>query len=284
MTVRDSLPGWYPLMKDSDLRGVPVRRRLAGTELTLTRRGRAAIEAVEAATGNRRRCTAHDGWVLAAHGAAPEAPDQTSTLDGANISCLRISGSVAAAVPDVAENILDTTHTSVVHKDYLRRPGARRSILPEITAGADWISATYPTDAAPGGWAARLLGAHRYTIRDTFRAPSIAEVTYTEHQRRVFCARFHLTPVTARETFVAATLAVPGNGPLAALKLAALHLFFLRVLAEDRAILEAISPNQEAHGPAPLVYAPQDILRPGIEAILQGRPPPQSRRCVRLKV
>jgi phenylpropionate dioxygenase-like ring-hydroxylating dioxygenase large terminal subunit len=89
----------------------------------------------------------------------------------------------------------------------------------------------------------------------------------------VFAARFQLAPARPGETFVAATVAVPGRGISARLKLAALRAFFIRIFAEDRAILELIAANREAHRGAPIVFAPQDLLRPGIEAILAGRAP-----------
>lgn len=134
------------------------------------------------------------------------------------------------------------------------------------------------------GWGARLIGAHRYTIRDRFSAPGIAEVLYTDQSRPVFCARFALAPRSETETFIAGSISVPGKGPAAMLKLAALRVFFLRIFSEDRAILELISANRGCHGNAPIVYTPQDLMRPGIDAILSGRAPFAPPAPVRLRV
>jgi len=272
MMTAPPLPGWYPLLRARALSDRPITRLLAGSPLRLWRDA-GGIRAVDAATGAQRRAQECGGWIMVAEGDPPTERPPAPLLMDRPFAHILIDGSVCAAMGDVGENILDTTHTSVVHQDYLRRPGARRPVDVLLASGEGWISATYPPGAAPGGWGARLLGAHRYTIRDTFRAPGIAEVSYTEEDRPVFAARFCLTPVSGGETFVAATLAVPGRGLAATLKLAALRLFFQRIFDEDRAILESIGMNRASHGAAPIVYAPQDILRPGIEAILAGRRP-----------
>lgn len=284
MTEAHALPGWYPLMRAKDLRERPSTRALCGTEVSLSRGPDGLPEARAAATAERLATITQDGWVFAALGEPPPRPPEAGALIPSPFRALQIDGHVRAGIGDVGENILDTTHTSVVHSGYLRCPGARRAIEAHVTSGADWISATYPPGAAPSGWGARLLGAHRYTITDTFRAPGVAEVSYTEDGNPVFAARFRLTPVSTRETYVAATLAVPGQGALAALKLLALRLFFVRIFAEDRAILELIGENRATHTAPPLVYAPQDLLRPGIDAVLDGRRPVAPPSRILLKV
>lgn len=259
-------------------------RQLAGVPVRLSRRIDGVVSAHRADTGEELRACETDGWIYAACGtpAPTDHPGGPLITDPHTDIC--IEGHVRAALADVAENILDTTHTSVVHRDYLRAPGSRRPVEATIESGAGWISATYPPGAAPSGWGARLIGAHRYTIRDQFCAPAVAEVLYTEAGRPVFASRFALTPVSANETDVAATLAVPGKGALAAFKLSALRVFFGRIFAEDRAILELIEANRMAHASAPLVFAPQDLLRPGIEAVLGGRIPMASLSPITLLV
>lgn len=277
--MRETIPpGWYPLMRSGTLTARPAVRQFAGAPVRLQRGadGTVCADATAACESG--------GWIYVAHPAAHDmAHPSASLLDGPSRQ-MTLDGRVGAALGDVSENILDTTHTSVVHQGYLRRSGTQRRIEAQLDSGEGWVSATYPPSAAPGGWGARLLGAQSYTIRDTFRAPAIAEVTYTDDTRPVFMARFWLTPAASDETYVAATLAVPGTGPLAALKLAALRLFFVRIFAEDRSVLEQIARNRAAHGSAPLVFAPQDVLRPGIEAILAGRRPLTLSARVALKV
>jgi phenylpropionate dioxygenase-like ring-hydroxylating dioxygenase large terminal subunit len=283
MNAQDILPGWYAVALHRRLKEKPIRIRLAGAELRIWRGAEGPPWAEDAMTRTQRVAVVQNGWVYVAQGNPTKGPQEAPLLPSVH-SILDIEGHVGAGIGDVAENILDTTHTSVVHQGYLRTETARRPVEAILQTGEGWVSATYPPGAAPSGWGARMLGAHRYTITDTFRAPATAEVSYTEADAPVFTARFRLTPVGPLETYVAATLAVPGRGPVAALKLAALRLFFLRIFAEDRAILEQISANRAAHGVAPLVFAPQDLLRPGIEAILSGRAPAAPAMRIALKV
>lgn len=273
MTSPLLLPGWYPLLQSAALKRKAVSRHLAGRKILLSRLPAGTAAAHDAITGDTIRTAEAGGWVHVAESLPDDAAAPDAQLLPGPCRTFRTEGFVKATLGDVGENILDTTHTSVVHQDYLRRPGARRAVRAAITTGDNWIRATYPPGAAPSGWGARLIGAQRYTICDTFRAPSIAEVTYTDEERPVFAARFQLVPALQGETFVAATLAVPGRGIAAGLKLAALRAFFTRIFAEDRAILELIAVNREAHRGAPIVFSPQDLLRPGIEAILAGRVP-----------
>ena len=276
--------GWYPLIRAHDLGAGAAVRHLAGAPIELRRTCARVANGRCMKSGQPRAVAERSGWIFAAIGDRDtHEPCETEVFVGPNRQ-LHLEGYVCAGLGDVAENILDTTHTSVVHQDYLRKPGDRRCVEAQISSGDGWISATYPAGAAPSGWGARLLGAHRYTITDTFRAPAIAEVTYCRDGRMAFVARFRLTPARPGETYVAATIAVAGDGAWADLKLAALKLFFQRIFAEDRAILELIGANRAAHGPAPLVFAPQDVLRPGIEAILSGRTPCAAPRRVLLKV
>lgn len=284
MTSPGFLPGWYPLVQSARLRGHALVRTLGEEPLRLCRGVEGTVSAAELRTGRAREASEAAGWVFAALGApASRRPECPPLIEGA-ARHLHLEGLVRASIGDVGENILDTTHTSVVHQGYLRSNRARSKVEAALDAGDGWVSATYPPGAAPSGWGARMLGARGYTITDKFRAPSIAEVTYTDGSATVFSARFWLTPVAACETFVAATLAVPGQGLIAHSKLAALRLFFLRIFSEDRAILELIAANHAAHGAAPLVFAPQDLLRPGINAILEGRSPllPSPRAALRV--
>ncbi len=276
--------GWYPLMRSRDLGAGPVVRHLSGAPIALERTPARAARGRCPKSGRSLAVAERAGWVFAAIGHPGTDGSAEADLFAGPSRQLDLEGHVRARIGDVAENILDTTHTSVVHQDYLRRPGERRCVEAQISSGDGWIAATYPPGAAPSGWGARLLGAHRYTITDAFRAPAIAEVTYARNGETKFSARFRLTPATSGETYVAATLAVPGNGAWAELKLAALNVFFRRIFSEDRAILELIGENRAAHGAAPLVFAPQDVLRPGIEAILAGRTPRAAAPRVLLKV
>lgn len=284
MTELPFLPGWYPVLRLNRLRRAPQPLVLAGTRLIAQRCADSTVRLTDTLTDAPWPCAEAGGYLYAALGEGAGAFLPPGPALPVPHSTTFVDGEVRARLADIAENILDTTHTSVVHKGYLRRASERRPIEAQTASGPGWIAVTYPPGAAPGGWGARLIGAHRYTIRDSFRAPGVAEVLYTDQSRDVFAARFSLTPRREEQTYLAGAISVPGKGPVAALKLAALRLFFLRIFAEDRAILELIGANRNCHGNAPIVYTPQDLLRPGIDAILTGREPLAPPARISLKV
>ena len=213
------------------------------------------------------------GLVLAGFGTHADRPDLPTLTDGP-FSSLVVADLMPATVAEVAENILDTTHTSVVHSGYLRRVGKRREVRARVQTGPDWIEARYPPEASPSGFVSRLIGLGPYEITDRFKAPSIAEVDYRLKGRLAFRSRFALVPKSGTETHVFAELSVRGRGVAAWLKLAALRRMMARIVEQDREILGAVSGNLCAGEArfAPLI-APQDLMRRGIEAILRGETP-----------
>lgn len=215
----------------------------------------------------------HDGLIFARFGTCKDDPDDTPLMPGAHAVRLVVD-TVPAGLADLAENILDTTHTSVVHARYLRRDGRRRLVQPVVRTGADWIEAHYPSEASPNGFVARLIGTGGYEVTDRFRAPAIAEVDYSRSGELVFRSRFHLVPESEQTTRVFAQLAVRGRGVLAGLKAWAVERMLGRIVAQDREILARVSDNRvDNAAPAAVFIAPQDIVRRGIDAILAGERP-----------
>ncbi|MBW8880007.1 MAG: Rieske 2Fe-2S domain-containing protein [Asticcacaulis sp.] len=208
-----------------------------------------------------------DGLVFAAWPGRDPLPDLPITPLVAGGASVVMTGEVATTLADFAENILDTTHTSVVHGGYLRGREGRRVVTPRIVAGDDWIEAHYPPAATPDGFMGRFIGGRGYHITDRFRAPNLTEVEYRQDGKVVFAVRFHLAPAEAGRIAAFAVMSV--GGWLAEVKVRILQALFQRIIAEDRTILEAVSRNRAAFGRSPCYLAPQDLLRPGIDAILR---------------
>jgi phenylpropionate dioxygenase-like ring-hydroxylating dioxygenase large terminal subunit len=219
------------------------------------------------------------GFVLAR--AAGQAPSSAGlpmgALPGGHVRLMRQT--VISTIADVAENALDTTHTSIVHAGYLRAPDRLARVQPEVHTGPDWIEARYPPQAAPSGFLGAIAGGQRHAICDRFRAPGIAEIEYSHNGRVVFAVAFHLTPSTPGTIMINAAIHAPGASgwppAWAAIKTALARIALMKVFAEDTAMLKAVSDNQSRFGPSRPLIMPQDLLRAGIEAILAGRPPRQ---------
>jgi phenylpropionate dioxygenase-like ring-hydroxylating dioxygenase large terminal subunit len=201
--------------------------------------------------------------------AAPFA--RRALIDGGAVRLL--SGEAETTLADMAENILDTTHTSIVHAGYLRGAHARRRVQPRVEVGDDWIEAHYPPAATPSGLVGGLIGGPRYEIVDRFRAPAIAEVEYRDGGVTQFAIQFHLSPAAAGSVSAVAVMSVPGRSLWSHAKLMALETMLKRVFAEDREMLGAVARNRAAFEASPALIAPQDLLRSGIESILRGEAP-----------
>lgn len=188
-------------------------------------------------------------------------------------SSVIMTGEVTTTLADFAENILDTTHTSVVHAGYLRGSEDRRHIVPAIVTGADWIEARYPPAATPDGFMSRFMGTRGYHITDRFRPPNLTEVEYRQGDALKFAVRFHLTPTDSGRIRAFAIMSVIGTSMVARAQIWLLKHLFRRIIAEDRVILTAVAANRAAFGRSPLYIAPQDLLRAGIDALLRGEMP-----------
>lgn len=202
---------------------------------------------------------------------AGEPPSDLLPIEGPCVIHI-MSSVIDGSLADVAENILDTTHTSVVHASLLREPSAVRTVDPTVVASQDLIEAHYPPAASPSGLMGRLIGMSRFAIVDRFRAPATAEVEYRQDGRLVFAIRFELAPRDSQTTYAVQTLCIAGGSILARIKRLVVVSMLRRVFAEDRVILKAVRDNRLRFGTAPVLVAPQDLLRRGIDAILSGRP------------
>jgi len=215
----------------------------------------------------------HDGLVFvrmegSGHGFTPPPPQQDIA------SATRADDvTIRASLADMAENILDTTHTSVVHAGYLRQANRRQLVQPGVRCGADWIEVVYPESATPSGLVSRLFGTECYEITDRFRAPGIAEVEYRRNGRIEFASRFYLSPASENETRIFSRLSIRGTSLLSQLKVSIVRAMLRRVVSEDEDILGLVTDNAERFGRRPGLIAPQDFLRAGIDAILRGEAP-----------
>lgn len=215
----------------------------------------------------------HDGLVFVqmegpGHGFSPPPPQQDIAF-----ATREDNVTIRASLADMAENILDTTHTSVVHAGYLRQATRRQLVQPDVRCGADWIEVIYPESATPSGLVSRLFGTECYEITDRFRAPGIAEVEYRRNGRIEFASRFYLSPASDNETRIFSRLSIRGTSLLSQLKVSIVRAMLRRVVSEDEDILGLVTDNVERFGRRPGLIAPQDFLRAGIDTILRGEAP-----------
>ena len=180
---------------------------------------------------------------------------------------------------DVAENILDATHTHYTHKGLLRGLSTRRQrVRVEVRGTSDTVEAVYTGEEKQDGLVSRLLEGARSRTVGRFRAPGIAELEFWGPKGIALATTFHLRQSTPDGVDGVAVLAGPRERGLGTLKAMAMVPLFHVALRQDQRVLARAHENARLfpdRGPA---IGPLDILRAEIAAILAGREPPAATR------
>jgi nitrite reductase/ring-hydroxylating ferredoxin subunit len=195
-------------------------------------------------------------------------------LSGRGIVTSAVENRVRSRLIDVAENILDATHTHFTHSGILRGLSSRRyKVKVSITGGDGWVEARYEGETRQEGLVSRLLEGERSISVGRFIAPGIAELEFWGHNRINLATTFHLRQEDDQHVRGLGVLAGPAQGGLGYVKAVLFKPFFRVALRQDQAILTAARDNQSALPGAKPLVGRLDVLRPHIEAILRGERP-----------
>ena len=175
---------------------------------------------------------------------------------------------------DVAENILDATHTHYTHKGLLRGLSSdRHKVNVRVTGGPGWVEACYTGEDRQHGFISRLLEGERTKTIGRFLYPGIAELEYWGPDGLVLVTSFHLRQSAEDRVRGIGWLFGPGTGPIAHLKALAFKPLFNVALRQDQRVLASAFDNAARHDTRKIVVGPLDFLRTEIETILQGKVP-----------
>ena len=231
------------------------------------------LDSVPAISVPTRRVAERAGLVFVTGSDEPGEP-YTGVLANLDTVSTRVESRVRAQLVDVAENILDATHTHFTHKGILRGLSPRRyKVQVTVTGGDGWVEARYEGEPRQEGLISRLLEGERSTSVGRFIAPGIVELEFWGRDRINLATTFHLRQEDPDTVHGLGVLAGPRQGGLGFAKALLFKPFFRVALRQDRAILEAASDNRRAMGGARPVVTALDVLRPHIEAILRGERP-----------
>jgi len=195
-------------------------------------------------------------------------------LQGPGVIRTMSTARVRSRLIDVAENILDATHTHFTHKAILRGLSSRRyRVKVTITGGDGWTEARYEGEPRQEGLISRLLEGERSISIGRFVAPGIAELEFWGRDRINLATTFFLRQEDEQTVSGFGVLAGPKQGGLGYLKTVPFKLLFGIALRQDQRILEAAAANRPPAGSARGMLTQIDVLRPHIEAILQGKRP-----------
>ena len=170
---------------------------------------------------------------------------------------------------DTAENILDVPHTAYLHGGWFRTE-ARRVVEVHVRRGSDLAAARFLGEPAPAGLLGRILAAPKTDglfHEDRFRLPCIAEVEYRLGDINHLHIVSLLTPSADLSTRVFSTASLRlRTGQRATSWLA--RPFAKRVLAQDAAMLRAISESTSSAPELPHRSAEIDVLGPHIRRLI----------------
>jgi len=183
-----------------------------------------------------------------------------------------VENRVRSSLIDVAENILDATHTHFTHSDILRGLSSRRyNVKVTVTGGDGWVEARYEGEPRQEGIISRLLEGERSISVGRFIAPGVAELEFWGRNRINLSTTFHLRQEDDEHVHGFGVLAGPMQGGLGYLKAVLFKPLFHIALRQDQTILTVARQNRLPN--AKPVVGRLDILRPHIEAILRGERP-----------
>ncbi len=186
----------------------------------------------------------------------------------------RVHSTTHSTVVDVAENILDATHTHFTHKRLLRGLGTKRHrVSVEVTGAAGRVEACYTGEPKQEGLVSKLLEGGRSKTVGRFLYPGIAELEYWGPDGIVLTTSFHLYQSTDEIVNGIGWLVGPKTGLSSWLKAALFKPLFRIALEQDRRVLKLAQENAQVHGRPDIIKGPLDFLRGDIEAIMKGERP-----------
>lgn len=214
-----------------------------------------------------------DGLVFVSLAKEPGTP-YTGSLSGPDSVSMMLTNEVHSTLAEVAENILDATHTHYTHRGVLRGLSARRyRVTVTITGGDGWVEARYEGEPQQEGLVSRLLEGERSISIGRFIAPGIAELEFWGKRGPNLVTTFHLRQETPDEVRGIGVLTGPKQGGLGLLKGWLFMPLFRVAIGQDQRILSAAHRRRRQFGDIKQMIGPLDVMRPHIDAILEGRRP-----------
>ena len=216
-----------------------------------------------------------DGGIFLSAG-QPQDPPVVHPMQGQDIVQRVVKSATRSTLVDVAENILDATHTHFTHRGLLRGLSAKRyRVRVEVTSGPDWVEASYVGEDRQHGLISTLLDGARTKGIGRYRRPGIAELEYWGPHGMVLATTFHLRQADPETVEGIGWLTAPRQGGLGHLKALAFKPMFRIALEQDRRVLRSAFDNGRGAKP---VIGPLDFLRREIEAIEAGKALPSETR------
>jgi phenylpropionate dioxygenase-like ring-hydroxylating dioxygenase large terminal subunit len=179
-------------------------------------------------------------------------------------------GSWRGRALDAIENVLDPFHTNFIHDGFIRRRGRRMPVELRTQVYEDGIESIIDQSQPDFGWMSRVLEPPRDRSRTRLYAPTTIQARWEGPRGLTLCVSAFFTPETPTSFRPYACFTTPkGRGP-AWLKQAAIRLFLLEVVAQDRRALAAQLDTIEAFGGPKFRQGPGDLLGGRVARLFNG--------------
>jgi nitrite reductase/ring-hydroxylating ferredoxin subunit len=220
------------------------------------------------------RALEYRGLIFLGKANDPVTEPYVSALWGKGAVCAVQASRVASSLIEVAENILDATHTHFVHKGLLRGLSDKRyRVRVTVSGAAGRVEAHYEGEDKQEGLVSRLLEGERSTSVGRFIGPGIVELEFRGSDGINLCTTFHLREAEPGWVEGLGLFSGPWQGGLGLLKGLMFMPLFNVGLKQDQFMLSRAQENRRLSPGLRPVIGPLDILRPHIEAILAGEAP-----------
>lgn len=198
-------------------------------------------------------------------------PPSIPLMDQKRTGHFRFQLTAQTTVLNAAENFLDGLHTHFVHGGLIRREGSRQRMQVQITRTPEQVEAIYKDEASLSGLIYRLLGTGSQQLISIgrFILPGMAQLEYqVEGAHQLFITLF-LTPEDDHKVRGYGVVTFQWRWPNW-LGIAIAKPLFQLALYQDRAILQQQAQNIERFGRERFTSTELDVMRPHLEALLQG--------------
>ncbi|MEP3277235.1 MAG: Rieske 2Fe-2S domain-containing protein [Stappiaceae bacterium] len=198
------------------------------------------------------------------------------TWDGRPFVRAIIKNETKTSLANVAENVLDPTHTLFVHKGIMRGMSAKRSAV-DITVtrstglNGQRVDVRFDGEERQNGWLSRLLEGKRSRSTGMFIMPGIVELEYWSADQLTLVTTLYFTPINEFHQLGFAVLTGAKNYGLGYLKKMVFVPAMRHVIEQDRTMMDESQANWEENNQPTRAISPTDFIRRSIEDILQGK-------------
>jgi phenylpropionate dioxygenase-like ring-hydroxylating dioxygenase large terminal subunit len=177
---------------------------------------------------------------------------------------------------NVAENVLDPTHTLFVHKGIMRGLSDKRSavdisVTRSMGRTGQRVDVRFDGEETQNGWLSRLLEGKRSRSTGMFIMPGVVELEYWSGDQLSLVTTLYFTPISEFHQLGFAVLTGPRKGGLGYFKKMLFVPAMRHIINQDRIMMDEAQSNWETNGKPMRAMSPTDFIRPSIESILAGK-------------